>query len=179
LFLNGDTNWIRKLKHGKDIHQRASGSGCLPDGRLSILIAAAFEEQPFHWARLLAFADRAAASVFPGYVLHHLHVVPHTFSPNQKEAVNPLERPKTQLPVNFRPNYCSSLIEHHEIKSFQQQRSVKTFIRKIPARDGDDRKGQKKRTPSQLFILRWTDCSTLFLVSLHDQRRSTMINWPI
>jgi hypothetical protein len=55
----------------------------------------------------------------------------------------------------------------------------KLFIRKIPARHGDDRKGQKKWTPSKLIILRWTDGSTLFLVSLHDQRRSIMIKWPI
>jgi hypothetical protein len=43
------------------------------------------------------------------------------------KVVNPLGKPKTQLPVNFLPNYCSSLIEHHTIKSFQEQRSVKTF----------------------------------------------------
>jgi hypothetical protein len=42
------------------------------------------------------------------------------------KVINPLEKPKTQLPVNFTPNYCSFLIEHHKIKSFQQQRSVKT-----------------------------------------------------
>jgi hypothetical protein len=38
-----------------------------------------------------------------------------------------LEKPKTRPPVSFPPNYCSSLIEHHKIKSFQQRRSVKAF----------------------------------------------------
>jgi hypothetical protein len=48
----------------------------------------------------------------------------------QVKGVNRLEKPKTQLPVNFPPNYCSSLIEQHKIKSFQEQRSVKAFYQK-------------------------------------------------
>jgi hypothetical protein len=34
------------------------------------------------------------------------------------KVVNPLEKPKTQSPVNFPPNYCNSRVEHHKIKSF-------------------------------------------------------------
>jgi hypothetical protein len=50
------TNGIRKLKHGQDIHQRASKGGRSPDDLLPVLIAAALEELPFHEVRSLASA---------------------------------------------------------------------------------------------------------------------------
>jgi hypothetical protein len=66
------------------------------------------------------------------------------------KVVNPLEKPKTQLPVNFPPNYCSSLIEHHNIRVPNSSILSRLFIWKIPARHDHDRKGQKKSTPSKL-----------------------------
>jgi hypothetical protein len=60
------------------------------------------------------------------------------------KVVNPLEKRKTQLPANSPLNYCSSLIEHHRIKSSNSSVLSKLFIRKIPARHGNARKDQKK-----------------------------------
>jgi hypothetical protein len=86
------TDWIRKLSRGEDIHQRTSGSGHLADDRLPILIASALEELPFQSVRSLPSAIKYTLTTVwryvhsSGYVVRHLHVVPHTLSPDQKAA---------------------------------------------------------------------------------------------
>jgi hypothetical protein len=82
--------WIRKLKRGEDIHSNPSRSRRLPDDRLPVLIAAALEESPFHSVRSLTSAVKYPPMTVrrylcsSGYVLHRLHIVLHTLSPDQK-----------------------------------------------------------------------------------------------
>jgi hypothetical protein len=64
----------------------------LADECLPILIAAALEESSFRSVRSLASDVKYPSTTVwrhlhsSGYVLRHLHVVPHTFSPDQKAA---------------------------------------------------------------------------------------------
>jgi histone-lysine N-methyltransferase SETMAR len=86
------TSWIRSLRRGEDIYEHASGGGRLPDDRVDDLIADALEESPFHTVRSMASAIKIPPTTVwrhlhsRGYVVRHLHIVPHTLSMAQKAA---------------------------------------------------------------------------------------------
>jgi hypothetical protein len=86
------TSWIRSLARAEDIYEHASGGGRFPDDRVDCLVANALEESPFHTVRSLASAIKISPTTIwrhlhsRGYVVWHLHIVPHTLSIAQKVA---------------------------------------------------------------------------------------------
>ena len=86
------TSWIRNLVRGENIYEHASGGGRLPDDRVDGMVANALEESPFHTVRSLASAIKIPPTTVwrhlhsRGYVVRHLHIVPHTLSAAQKAA---------------------------------------------------------------------------------------------
>jgi hypothetical protein len=86
------TDWIRKLRRGDDITQRASGSGRLPDDRIDVSITTALSHAPFHSVHSLSSAIKCPWSTVwrhlhcAGHVVRNLHFVPHTLSSAQKAS---------------------------------------------------------------------------------------------
>jgi hypothetical protein len=82
-------DWIRRLERDEDITQRASGSGCLRNDHIDVLIANALEETPFHSVRSLASSIKYPQTTVwrhlhnACYMVRNLHLVPHTLSAAQ------------------------------------------------------------------------------------------------
>jgi hypothetical protein len=86
------TIWIRSLVRSENIYEHTSGGGHLPDDRVDCLVANALEESPFHTVHSLASAIKISPKTVwrnlhsRGYVVQHLHIIPHTLSTAQKAA---------------------------------------------------------------------------------------------